>query len=76
LSAIVKASIETVYYGAPQEDHNNPDIRAADIKARTSTPLELHAGIMKERFKEQIRRGRQALEQAGKAPAPKGFKEE
>ena len=32
MSTIVKAYVEEVYYGAPQEDGNNPDIRADFIK--------------------------------------------
>lgn len=59
--AAVKSKIETIYYGAPTEERSNPNIRAEYIKEKTSSPFNLYSGIMKEKFMDQIIRGRISL---------------
>jgi tRNA(Arg) A34 adenosine deaminase TadA len=62
LSACIKAKITELYYGASQEEGNNPNIRADYIKEHTLTQLNLYSGFMKEEFEKQIQRGRDSLD--------------
>jgi len=45
-SAIVKAGIAAVIYGAPHEDHMDPDLGVADVFARARRPPRIIAGVL------------------------------
>ena len=45
-SALVKASISALVYGAPHESHLDPDIDVADVFARARHPPRVTAGIL------------------------------
>lgn len=45
-SAIVKAELAELLYGAPHEPHMNPDLGVADIFARAHRPPTVTAGIL------------------------------
>jgi tRNA(adenine34) deaminase len=73
--AAVKSKLETIYYGAPTEERANPNIRASYVQEMTSTPFTLIPGIMKEKFMEQIIRGRIRLEELETRQENRIFKE-
>lgn len=56
--AIIKAGITHVYYGAPYEEGSNPNIYLREINEKAHPKLVIQGGIMKEKFMEQIKRGR------------------
>lgn len=56
--AIIKSGIARVYYGAPYEEGSNPNIYLREINEKANPKLEIHGGIMQEKFMEQIKRGR------------------
>ncbi len=45
-SALVKAAVSELVYGAPHEPHLDPDIAAADVFARARRPPRVSAGIL------------------------------
>lgn len=59
LSAIVKAGIVRLIYGAPHEPHLDPYLPAVDVLARTAQPLTVVAGVLADACAEQIRAARQ-----------------
>lgn len=58
MSAAIKAKITVFFYGTPAEAKMNPWITMKDIEAKTSTPLELHGGILADECRAQIADGR------------------
>lgn len=60
-TAIVKSGISQVFYGAPHENGSNPDLHLREINKKTTSQLKVHGGIMKDKFIEQINRGRTSL---------------
>jgi len=60
MSAIIKAGIRDVYYGAPHESHLNPYLPAAEVAARSKEPVNLHPGILAEDCARQIAEARAA----------------
>lgn len=57
-TAIIKSGISQVFYGAPHETGSNPDAHLLDINKKATPRLKVHGGFMKDKFNEQIRRGR------------------
>jgi tRNA(adenine34) deaminase len=45
-SAIVKAQLDELIYGAPHEPHMDPDLSVADVFARARRPPRVTAGIL------------------------------
>lgn len=45
-SAIVKAELAELIYGAPHEPHMDPDLAVADVFARSRRPPRVSAGIL------------------------------
>lgn len=45
-SALVKAAVSELVYGAPHEPHLDPDIAVADVFARARHPPRIIAGIL------------------------------
>ena len=45
-SAIVKAGVEVLLYGAPHEPHMDPDLGVADVFARAAQPPRVNAGVL------------------------------
>ncbi len=72
--AAVKSKIENIYFGAPTEERSNPNIRAEYIKQMTTGTFNLYSGIMKERFMDQIVRGRIRLGELETKSATQVFK--
>ncbi len=58
LSAIVKAGIVELVYGAPHESHLDPYLPAADVLARASSPPAVIGGILADEAVAQIRAAR------------------
>ena len=61
MSAVVKAFIDEVYYGASQEQTNNPDIRATEVVAKCSYDMTLKGGFLADETAAQIVSGRQNM---------------
>ena len=61
-SAIVKAQIAELVYGAPHEPHLDPYLPAVDVLARTRRPPRVVAGILAAECVEQIRAAREGTE--------------
>lgn len=59
--AIIKSGITHVYYGAPYEEGSNPTIYLREINERANPKLTIQGGLMEEKFREQIQRGRAHL---------------
>lgn len=57
-TAIVKSGISQVFYGAPHEKGSNPDVHLHEINTKAIPQLKVHGGFMREKFIEQISRGR------------------
>lgn len=57
-TAIIKSGISQVFYGAPHEKGSNPDVHLLEINQKATPQLRVHGGLMKEKFIEQINRGR------------------
>lgn len=57
-TAIIKSGISEVFYGAPHENGSNPDVHLLEINKKAIPQLRIHGGFMKEKFIEQINRGR------------------
>lgn len=62
LSAIVKAGIAELVYGAPHEPHLDPYLPAVDVLSRTTHPLAVIGGILAEEAAAQIRAARDGTE--------------
>lgn len=61
--AIIKSGITEVLYGAPHEDGSSPDIYLREINEKATPKLKIRGGFMKDKFFEQIVRGRESLSQ-------------
>lgn len=57
-TAIIKSGISQVFYGAPHENGSNPDLHLREVNKKAVPRLKVHGEFMKERFIEQINRGR------------------
>lgn len=57
-TAIIKSGISQVFYGAPHEEGSNPDVHLLEINKKAAPQIRVHGGIMREKFIEQIHRGR------------------
>jgi tRNA(adenine34) deaminase len=53
-SAIVKAEVDEIVYGAPHEPHMDPDLSLADVLARTRRPPRVTPGILASECAAQI----------------------
>ena len=53
-SALVKAEVGMLLYGAPHEPHMDPDLGVADVFGRARRPPEVTAGILAEEAAAQI----------------------
>ena len=53
-SALVKAEVGELVYGAPHEAHMDPDLAIADVFARAKQPPTVRAGILAEQAAAQI----------------------
>ncbi len=58
LSAIIKAGLTELVYGAPHEAHLDPYLPAADVLARATIPPKVTGGILAEACAAQIRAAR------------------
>lgn len=63
LSAIVKAQIAELVYGAPHEPHLDPYLPAADVLARTRRPPHVTGGILADECAAQIAAARDETDQ-------------
>jgi tRNA(adenine34) deaminase len=61
-SAIVKAGVGSLVYGAPHEPHMDPDLAVADVFARASNPPRVTAGLLADEAASQIASFRVAAE--------------
>lgn len=61
-TAIIKAGISQVFYGAPHEKGSNPDVHLLEINKKATPQLRVHGGFMREKFIEQINRGRTQIQ--------------
>lgn len=59
--AIIKSGITEVIYAAPHEEGSTPDIYLCEINEKASPKLKIREGFMKDKFNEQIKRGRDQL---------------
>jgi tRNA(adenine34) deaminase len=59
-SAIVKARIAEIVYGAPHESHLDPYLPVADVLARTARPPRVTGGVLADGCAMQIRAARTA----------------
>jgi tRNA(adenine34) deaminase len=57
-TAIIKSGISQVFYGAPHEKGSNPDVHLLEINKKATPQLNIQGGFMREKFIEQINRGR------------------
>lgn len=60
-TAIIKSGITQVIYGAPHESGSNPDIYLSEVNKKTTPKLKIYGGFMKDKFFEQIKRGRDQM---------------
>lgn len=60
-TAIIKSGISQIFYGAPHENGSNPDVHLREINKNAIPQLKVHGGFMKDKFIEQIDRGRTKL---------------
>ena len=65
-SAIVKAQVGRLVYGAPHEQQMNPNLGVADVVARSANPPRVTAGVLADEAAAQIA----ALRAASASPAP------
>lgn len=56
--AIIKSGIAKVFYAAPYEDGSTPNIYLREINEKATPKLKIQGGFMKDKFSEQIKRGR------------------
>lgn len=56
--AIIKSGITQVFYGAPPETNSSPDMYLREINEKATPKLKVLGGFMKDKFVEQIKRGR------------------
>lgn len=54
MSALVKARVAAVHFGAPHEPHMDPDLPAAEVTRRARHPVELRGGIIADECAAQI----------------------
>ena len=59
-SAIVKAAVGSLVYGAPHEPHMDPDLGVADVFAHARNPPRVTAGVLAEESVAQIAAARTA----------------
>ena len=59
-SALVKAAIGFLIYGAPHEPHMDPDLGAEDVFARSARPPRVTSGIRAEEAAAQVAAARKA----------------
>lgn len=64
-SALVKAAVSELVYGAPHEPHLDPDLAVADVFARARRPPRITAGILASEAAAEI-----AAFRAGSAASP------
>ena len=57
-TAIIKSGITQIFYGAPHEKGSNPDVHLLEINKKATPQLSVQGGFMREKFIEQINRGR------------------
>lgn len=57
-TAIIKSGISQVFYGAPHEKGSNPDVHLREINKKATPQLKAYGGFMKDKFIEQIKKGR------------------
>ncbi len=57
-TAIIKSGISQVFYGAPHENGSNPDLHLNEINKKATPLLNVQGGFMKDKFIDQIKRGR------------------
>lgn len=57
-TAIIKSGISCVFYSAPHESGSNPDVHLLEINKKANPQIKIHGGFMKDKFIEQIKRGR------------------
>lgn len=62
LSAIVKAGIVELVYGAPHEAHLDPYLPAVDVLARTARPPKVTGGILADEAAARIRAAREGTD--------------
>ncbi len=62
MSAIVKAGIAEVTYGAPHEPHLDPYLPAADVLARAANPPSIRSGVLAGEAAAQIAGARAAVQ--------------
>ena len=60
-SALVKAEVGELLYGAPHEPHMDPDLGVDDVFARSSRPPRVTAGILANEAAAQIAAARAAV---------------
>lgn len=53
-SALVKAEVGALIYGAPHEPHMDPDLAVADVFARSSHPPSVNAGVLADEAAREI----------------------
>lgn len=58
MSAMIKAGIQHVYYGAPLELHTNPKVRAGELVKFSKIKVYIHPGILESECKKQIQEAR------------------
>jgi tRNA(adenine34) deaminase len=61
-SALVKAAVEALIYGAPHEPHMDPDLDVASVFARATTPPRVTGGVLATEAAAQIARYRASSE--------------
>jgi tRNA(adenine34) deaminase len=62
LSAIVKAGIAELVYGAPHESHLDPYLPAVDVLARTARPPTVVGGVLADEAAAGIRAARDGIQ--------------
>ena len=62
MSAFIKAGIRQVYFGATQEEGNNPNLRAREIAKKSVHEVILQGGFLESKTKEQVARGRLSVQ--------------
>lgn len=58
MTAIIKANIKNIYYGAKIEENANPYVRAIEIASKSKEKINLIGGILEEETTAQILLGR------------------
>ncbi len=58
MTAIIKANIKNIYYGAKMEENANPYVRAIEIASKSKEKINLIGGILEKETTAQILLGR------------------